>query len=342
MIVQRQQQSKIEGTDVLVMEAALLLEAGWDRLVDEVWCVCVSPRTQVERVMERNGLSADEAGARVAAQMTTAERISRSHVVLCSQWEKETTAAQARLALTQALKRRASTHTMSPGGGRGPLRERWAQLVRGLAVDGDAQQVDALTRAWWRRLYDLHCQPHRYHHSLDRLQNILGCQERLQRQDALQCPDAFALATFFHNAVYTATRTDNEERSEKLFHAFCADLRNTAPSVTLDATRVSESILRTADGSYNADLDVMSDTAAFLDRALGVMGATPSGYARYCEGLRLEHAHSDDEQYRVMRVKGLRDRFGDRNVYITPHFGHFEDDARSNIESEIVHHKRAV
>ena len=338
LIRDRQQQSKLRGVRVLVMEAALLLEAGWDRLVDEVWCVCVSPRTQVERVMDRNGLTEDEARARVAAQMSTRARIARSHVVLCSQWEKETTAAQAKLALAQVLEHRADSCGASAESDSPPLHERWTQLLRAIAVDGNEREVDALARTWWRRLYDLYSQPHRHHHTLDRLQSLFACQSRLLQLNALQCPESFSLATFFHNANYNAARTDNAELSQKLFHEFCDDLSDTSPSVSLDLTRVSETILQTSNHSDNATLDVMSDTAAFLDSALGVMGATPQQYARYCEGLRLEHAHLDEEQYRQDRSVMLR-QFADRAVFHTPHFQHLEGCARSNIEAEIARHQ---
>ena len=338
LIRDRQQQSKLRGVRVLVMEAALLLEAGWDRLVDEVWCVCVSPRTQVERVMDRNGLAEDEARARVAAQMSTHERIARSHVVLCSQWEKESTAAQAKLALAQVLERRADPSCVNPKSDSPPLLERWSQLVRSIAVDGDEREVDALTRTWWRRLYDLYSQPHRYYHTLDHLQNLFACQSRLLQLNALQCPDSFSLAAFFHNANYNPAGRDNAERSEKLFHDFCADLNHTALTVPLDLTRVSETILQTSDHSDNTTLDVMSDTAAFLDSMLGVMGAAPQQYARYCEGLRLEHAHLDEEKYREDRGERLR-QFAGKAVFNTPHFQHLEDCARCNIEAEIARHQ---
>lgn len=59
---------------LVVVEAAILLEAGWQSLVDEVWVVTASPETVRARLAQSRGLSADEVAARVARQMSDRER----------------------------------------------------------------------------------------------------------------------------------------------------------------------------------------------------------------------------------------------------------------------------
>jgi phosphopantetheine adenylyltransferase/dephospho-CoA kinase len=73
---------EVAGNEVAVLEAAVLLEAGWDRMVDEVWCVVVEPERAIERLARRNGLDEGAARARIASQLTNAERIAKSHVVI--------------------------------------------------------------------------------------------------------------------------------------------------------------------------------------------------------------------------------------------------------------------
>lgn len=63
-----------EGKDVAVVEAAVLIEADWVPLVDEVWLVTTSPETARQRLFERNGLSAADAEARIRAQLTNEKR----------------------------------------------------------------------------------------------------------------------------------------------------------------------------------------------------------------------------------------------------------------------------
>jgi dephospho-CoA kinase len=58
----------------IVIEAAIMLEAGWRGLVDRVWVVAARPEHAVARVVASRGLSAAEVERRLAAQMPDAER----------------------------------------------------------------------------------------------------------------------------------------------------------------------------------------------------------------------------------------------------------------------------
>ncbi len=70
------------GVEVAVLEAALLIEAGWYDLVDEVWVLSVPPAVARERLKERDGWSDEEADRRIRAQMPNAEREAHADVVL--------------------------------------------------------------------------------------------------------------------------------------------------------------------------------------------------------------------------------------------------------------------
>lgn len=63
-----------EGVAVVVLEAAVLIEAEWLDLVDEVWIVEVSPDIARKRLIERNGLSVEQAQARIQSQLTNEKR----------------------------------------------------------------------------------------------------------------------------------------------------------------------------------------------------------------------------------------------------------------------------
>lgn len=66
-----------QGAEVVVLEAALLVEAHWTPLVDEVW-ITVSPQKQVvRRLQARNNLHEEDIRARVQSQMP---QIGRAHV----------------------------------------------------------------------------------------------------------------------------------------------------------------------------------------------------------------------------------------------------------------------
>ena len=71
-----------QGVDTVVVEAALLFEAGWDSLVEEVWVTDASEEIIIGRLRERNGLSEEEAKKRINSQMDRMERIGRSDFVI--------------------------------------------------------------------------------------------------------------------------------------------------------------------------------------------------------------------------------------------------------------------
>lgn len=70
------------GADVVVVEAALLFEAGWNSLVQEVWVTDSSEETVIQRLSLRNGMSGEEARKRVSSQMSREERLGRADIVI--------------------------------------------------------------------------------------------------------------------------------------------------------------------------------------------------------------------------------------------------------------------
>lgn len=79
---------------VVVLVAPLLLEHGGERYVDQVWVVHVRPEVQLERLMRRDGLSAEQAEARRSAQMSASERLQRADVVIDNSGSPEETVRQ--------------------------------------------------------------------------------------------------------------------------------------------------------------------------------------------------------------------------------------------------------
>ncbi len=71
-----------QGAKVVVLEAPLLLEAGWAPLVDEVWVTVVPEVTVLRRLEERTGLSEAESLARIHSQLPVAERVGQADVII--------------------------------------------------------------------------------------------------------------------------------------------------------------------------------------------------------------------------------------------------------------------
>ncbi len=63
-----------EPERIIVLEAAVLLEAGWQDLVDQIWATVVDREVAIERASARDGVDAAAVEARIDAQISNAER----------------------------------------------------------------------------------------------------------------------------------------------------------------------------------------------------------------------------------------------------------------------------
>lgn len=66
----------------VVLVVPLLFEAGMTELVTEIWVVSCSPEQQIERMIERDRLSLEQAQARLNSQLPVQDKIARADVVL--------------------------------------------------------------------------------------------------------------------------------------------------------------------------------------------------------------------------------------------------------------------
>ncbi len=67
---------------VVVLEAAVLFEGGWQDIGDEVWVAVVDQEIAIARAMERDGLEREAVENRIAAQLSNEERTSQADVVI--------------------------------------------------------------------------------------------------------------------------------------------------------------------------------------------------------------------------------------------------------------------
>ncbi|UEX90987.1 dephospho-CoA kinase [Staphylococcus ratti] len=70
-----------EGHDV-VMDIPLLFENGLEETVDEVWLVYTSPSIQIDRLIERNNMSIEDAKARIYSQISIDKKSRMADVVI--------------------------------------------------------------------------------------------------------------------------------------------------------------------------------------------------------------------------------------------------------------------
>jgi len=71
-----------QGVDVVVLEAAVLIEANWTSLVDEVWVTVAPEDAVVERLRKQRGLVEEQTLARIRSQLSSEERAKHADVVI--------------------------------------------------------------------------------------------------------------------------------------------------------------------------------------------------------------------------------------------------------------------
>jgi len=99
-------QSELNTLDAptVVLVVPLLFEVGMTNLVTEIWVVSCSPEQQIERMIERDRLSLEQAQARLNSQLPIQDKIARADVVLDNSSTLDALLNQADLALSWQIR----------------------------------------------------------------------------------------------------------------------------------------------------------------------------------------------------------------------------------------------
>ena len=78
------------GYTIVTLEAALLIEANWNKLVDQIWVTTASQDTIVARLKSQRGFTESEINSRLSRQLPAQEYVKHADVVIntdCSRKE---------------------------------------------------------------------------------------------------------------------------------------------------------------------------------------------------------------------------------------------------------------
>ena len=73
---------KVDKEATIVLEAAVLIEAGWETIGTETWVIEANPEVAIARIMRRNKISRTEAQARIDSQLTNRERAAKADKII--------------------------------------------------------------------------------------------------------------------------------------------------------------------------------------------------------------------------------------------------------------------
>lgn len=184
----------------------------------------------------------------------------------------------------------------------------------------------SLINELWDEVEKNYSGKNRHYHTLQHLENLLITLTEVKSE--IQHWESILFTLFYHDIIYTALKSDNEENS-----ALLAEKRMQQLSVSNDIIeRCKNQILATKSHSKSTD----SDTNYFTDADLSVLGQPWEIYSLYYKNVRKEYAIYPDFIYNTGRKKVIQHFLSMNSIYKTDYFyNQFEKVAKENLMKEL-------
>jgi predicted metal-dependent HD superfamily phosphohydrolase len=195
----------------------------------------------------------------------------------------------------------------------------WKRTCEHVGLRAIAADHQRLLKAWSGRA--------RRYHTLD---HLAACLRELEANLALaQQSGEVALALWFHDAVYSTYRADNEDRSAALAETLLANAGASAASIE----RVQAAILATRHSAAT----LTGDQALVVDIDLSILGQPAAIYAEFESKVRAEYWWVPVKKFRAGRTAILRSFLERSSIYQTEVFRtRYEVRARENLTHAIA------
>ncbi len=179
----------------------------------------------------------------------------------------------------------------------------------------------------WNEIVQNYTSPTRHYHTLQHLENLLL--QLTDIKDLIQNWHTILFTLYYHDIIYKASASDNEEKSAAL-----ATKRMQQLGVNDEAILCCQKqILATKTHLKATD----SDTNYFTDADLSILGQNWEIYAQYYKNVRKEYAIYPDIVYNIGRRKVLSHFLSMERIFKTDFFfHHFEAQAKLNLQREIA------
>src|SRR5690606_27293028 len=166
----------------------------------------------------------------------------------------------------------------------------------------------------------------RHYHNLSHLENLL--KQLIKVKHEIENWETVLFTMFYHDIIYIATNTDNEEKSAEL------------AAKRMKEIKVSDNIIEKCKSQILATkkhlTDTNSDTNYFLDADISIFGYTDEVYNKYRKNVRMEYLYYPSVIYNKGRIQILKDFVNQDTIFKTEYFRtKFEKQARQNILKEI-------
>ncbi|HVL42995.1 MAG TPA: phosphohydrolase [Brevundimonas sp.] len=172
-------------------------------------------------------------------------------------------------------------------------------------------------------------EPHRRYHTMTHIEDCLA-QVAASTDFSDEQRSLMDAAIWFHDAIYDATRHDNEAESARL----AVDRLTAAGAEPAFIDEVSRLILLTAGHSVEPG-DAIGARLVSID--LSILGAPPGRYDAYAAAIRFEYGHVPEPLYRAGRAAILGRFLEGGRLFADPVWAdRYEEQARANLTREIA------
>jgi predicted metal-dependent HD superfamily phosphohydrolase len=183
-----------------------------------------------------------------------------------------------------------------------------------------------LIETCWAEIEKNYSHPKRHYHTLEHLNNLLSVLQEVR--SSVSDWNCILFTLFYHDAIYNALKSDNEEKSAELAAQRLMELN--VPSAMIG--RCVNQILATKQHQVNPD----EDANFFTDADLSILGSEWNVYSQYASGVRKEYSMYPDLLYKPGRRKVLQHFLKMERIFKTDYFfSKFEAHARKNLEQEL-------
>ncbi|WP_291963793.1 hypothetical protein [Maribacter sp.] len=184
----------------------------------------------------------------------------------------------------------------------------------------------SLINTLWSEIEKNYSGNRRHYHTLQHLDNLLA--QLTDVKEEIQNWDTILFTLYYHDIIYNATKSDNEEKSANLA---VKRLKEVAVSSAI-IEKCKKQILATKSHLSSND----SDTNYFTDADLSVLGQSWETYTLYYKNVRKEYAIYPSFIYKPGRKKVLHHFLSMDRIFKTDIFyNKYEANAKSNLQREL-------
>lgn len=196
----------------------------------------------------------------------------------------------------------------------------YIELLKQYNIDLDSISI------LWNELNEKYSDKKRHYHNLTHLSDLYAQLQIVKPK--LDDWNVILFSLFYHDAIYNATKKDNEERSAAL-----AEKRMKQIGVSnSNIEKCYAQILATKSHNVSGDLD----TNYFTDADLSILGKDWQMYNAYCENIRKEYIIYPNFLYRRGRQKVVKHFLEMNRIFKTEEFFElYETKAKDNLNKEL-------